>query len=363
MEFEHFSHWYKELKDTDFLLIAGPCSAETYDQTLQTAIKLSKIKNLKVFRAGLWKPRTNPNNFEGVGEKGLDWLKAVKEQTGLLTTTEVASPHHVELCLKSGAVDILWIGARTVTNPFSVQDIAYALQGTDIPVMIKNPIHSDLKLWAGAIERLYKAGLKKIAAIHRGFYPFQSTRLRNIPKWEIPINLKTQYPTLPVIGDPSHIAGDTCYIHEVAQKALDINFDGLMVEVHINPSQALSDAKQQLTPEKFEQLLNMLKFRTKDFNKDFLDQLTYLRHQIDSIDYQIIELLAHRMEIVKEIGRYKNKHDIAIFQLERWKQIQESRSKLAQKLELDPEFIMKIMEIIHKESINVQSKINNNGKN
>jgi chorismate mutase len=281
----------------------------------------------------------------------------------LLTTTEVANAQHVDQVLKSQAVDIIWLGARTVTNPFSVQEIAEALRGVDIPVMVKNPLHPDLKLWIGAIERLYKVGLNKIVAIHRGFYPFQTNKLRNIPKWEIPINLKTQFPQLPVIGDPSHIAGDVCYIQEVAQKALDISLDGLMIEVHINPKQALSDAKQQLTPDEFKKLINKLKFRTQTFDPEFLDQLATYRHQIDSIDYQILELLAQRMDIVKKIGLYKNKHNIAIFQLDRWRQIQKTRLAFGSKLGLNPDFLNKIMELIHKESINVQSKIQNNGKN
>ncbi len=361
MDIIHFSQWYGQLKDQRYLIIAGPCSAETYEQTLETAKKLSQIPQVKVFRAGIWKPRTNPNDFQGIGEKALDWLKQVKQQTGLLTTTEAANANHIEKILKSGAVDIIWIGARTVTNPFSVQEIADALRGTDIPVMVKNPLHPDLKLWIGALERFYKAGIKKLAAIHRGFYPFHTNKLRNIPKWEIPINLKTQLPQLPVIGDPSHIAGDVCFIYEVAQKALDINLDGLMIEVHHNPPQALSDAKQQLTPGEFEQLLNKLKFRTENFSQDFLDKLTSYRQQIDSIDYQILELLSQRMDIVRKIGEYKNRHNIPIFQLERWKQIVQTRTKFGKKLGLGEEFLKRLLEIIHKESINVQSKINNNG--
>ncbi len=363
MNIIHFNNWFENLKDTDYLIIAGPCSAESYEQVLQTAQQLSRLKQVKVFRAGIWKPRTNPNNFEGVGEIGLQWLKEVKQQTGLLTTTEVANARHVELALKSEAVDILWLGARTVTNPFSVQEVANALKGVDIPVMVKNPLHPDLKLWLGAIERIYKAGINKIAAIHRGFFPFNSSKLRNIPKWEIPINLKTLYPQLPIINDPSHIAGDVYYINEIAQKALDLNFNGLMIEVHINPKEALSDAKQQLTPEQFEQLLNQLKFRSHDFGQDFLDQLEAYRHQIDSIDFQILELLAQRFEIVKKIGQYKNQHNIPIFQLKRWKQIISTRKKFAKKLGLSDKFIENFINFIHQESIDIQTKINNNGTN
>ena len=361
MNIIHFTNWFEQLKGSDYLIIAGPCSAESYEQVLNTAKELSRIKQVKVFRAGIWKPRTSPNNFEGVGIIGLQWLKEVKQQTGLLTTTEVANAQHVEIALKSRAVDILWLGARTVTNPFSVQEIADALRGVDIPVMVKNPLHPDLKLWIGAIERIYKAGINKIAAIHRGFFPFNSSKLRNIPKWEIPINLKTLYPQLPIINDPSHIAGDVYFIHEIAQKALDLNFNGLMIEVHINPQQALSDAKQQLTPQQFQQLLSQLRFRSHDFGPEFIDQLEAYRQQIDSIDFQILELLAQRFEIVKKIGEYKNQHNIPIFQLNRWKKIIKSRKKFAKKLGLSHNFIENFINFIHQESINIQTKINNNG--
>ena len=360
MNIKNFRQWNEKLSDTDFLIIAGPCSAESENQVLQTAKKLEKLKQVKVFRAGIWKPRTSPNNFQGVGEIGLNWLKKVKSQTHLLTTTEVANAHHVEAVLKSEAVDILWLGARTVTNPFSVQEIAEALRGVDIPVMVKNPLHPDLKLWLGAIERLYKVGIDKLAAIHRGFYPFNSHKLRNIPKWEIPINLKTLVPSLPIINDPSHIAGQREFIPEIAQKALDINLNGLMVEVHINPDQAKSDAKQQLTPEQFAKLLDSLNFRNQDYTTEYLNHLEAYRHQIDSIDYQIIELLAQRFEIVKKIGVYKNLHNIPLFHLERWQEIIETRSDFAKKLGLDENFIKFFLDIVHKESINIQSKLNTN---
>ncbi len=360
MNIKSFRQWNDKLSDTDFLIIAGPCSAESEQQVLKTAKELEKLEHVKVFRAGIWKPRTSPGNFQGVGEIGLNWLKQVKQQTRLLTTTEVANARHVEAVLKSEAVDILWLGARTVTNPFSVQEIAEALSGVDIPVMVKNPLHPDLKLWLGAIERLYKAGIDKLAAIHRGFYPFNSHKLRNIPKWEIPINLKTQLPSLPVINDPSHIAGQREFIPEIAQKALDINLNGLMIEVHINPQQAKSDAQQQLTPKQFEQLLDSLNFRTQNFTHEYLNHLEAYRHQIDSIDFQIIELLAQRFEIVKKIGEYKNLHNIPLFHLERWQEIIATRTDFAKKLGLDENFIKNFLDIVHKESINFQSKLNEN---
>ncbi len=362
MDIIHFSKWFDHLKGVDFLLIAGPCSAESEQQVLQTAHELEKIPLVKVFRAGVWKPRTSPDSFEGHGHRALEWLSLVKQHTRLLTTTEVANASHVEMALKSGAVDILWIGARTTGNPFSVQEIAEALRGTDIPVLIKNPIFPDLKLWIGAFERLERLGIKKLAAIHRGFYPMVKQKLRNIPKWEVPIQLKTDYPDIPIIGDPSHVSGTTDYIGEIAQKYLDFNFDGLMVEVHPDPAHALSDAQQQLTPDSFARMIETLKFRKPDFDRDFIDQLQKYRMQIDSIDYQILQLLSQRMDIVKKIGEYKNKHDISIFQLERWKQIVISRIKIGLRLGLDKDFIRNFIQLIHKESINQQLKIRRNGK-
>jgi chorismate mutase len=363
MDFIPFAQWHKNLKNTQFLFIAGPCSAESKWQVIQTAQALDRLPQVKVFRAGIWKPRTSPNSFQGIGKPALKWLKAVKDSTNLLTATEVANPKHLEQALKSKAVDIIWLGARTVTNPFSVQELADALRGIDLPVMVKNPLHPDIKLWIGAIERLYKAGIKKIAAIHRGFYPFENHYLRNIPKWEIPIELKTTFPDLPIITDPSHIAGDKKFIFEISQKALDLNFNGLMIEVHINPSKALSDAKQQLTPAEFAKLLANLKFKTNSFGPDFLDKLEYYRNQIDSIDYQILELLAKRMNIVRNIGIYKNQHNISILQLERWQKILSTRINFGTKLGLKKQFIKKLISLIHKESIDIQTQIKNNHEN
>ena len=353
-------NWFKQLQNTKHLLIAGPCSAETEKQVLETAIEINKIEQVKVYRAGIWKPRTRPNNFEGVGNIGLEWLKKVKEQTNLLTTVEVATPEHVELCLKKPeSVDILWIGARTTANPFSIQELANSLKGVDIPVMIKNPLNPDLGLWQGAIERFYKVGISKIAAIHRGFYPFEKNKLRNIPKWEIPIELKSIFPELPIINDPSHISGLTCYIEEIAQKALAINMDGLMLETHIEPKKALSDAKQQITPAELKILLTKLIFRNETFkNNALINQLEQFREQIDSIDAQILELFSKRMNIVEQIGYYKNENKISIFQLSRWKNIMKTRTEFGEKLGLNKLFIKKILQLVHKESIRKQTEKN-----
>ncbi len=361
MDFEKINTWFDKLLQTDFVIIAGPCAAENRQQVLDTAREISQIENVKIFRSGLWKPRTTPNSFQGVGETGLEWLKEVKEHYNLLITTEVANAKHVETVLETGVIDIIWIGARTVSNPFSVQEIADSLKGTDIAVMVKNPIHPDLRLWIGAIERLYKAGIRKIAAIHRGFYPFEKSKLRNIPKWEIPIELKTQLPSLSIIGDPSHIAGDTKYIFEIAQYAINIGFDGLMIETHINPSQALSDAKQQLTPLQLKDLLNKLAFRKKN-NHFETPSLEHYRNQIDSIDFQLIELLAQRMKIVEKIGKLKSEKSLSIFDLRRWQNIKETRIKFGKKLGLNEEFLKKLLQLIHKESINKQQNIKNGTK-
>ncbi|MBN2662222.1 MAG: bifunctional 3-deoxy-7-phosphoheptulonate synthase/chorismate mutase type II [Bacteroidales bacterium] len=360
MEFIGFNSWNEKLKNEQHLIIAGPCSAETKEQVLNTAVKIAQNTKVKVFRAGVWKPRTNPGNFEGVGVEALDWLIAVKNQTGLLTMVEVATPEHVRAALEK-KVDFLWIGARTTVNPFSVQAIADELKGVDIPVLIKNPINPDLKLWIGAIQRIYKAGIKKIAAIHRGFFPFEETKFRNIPKWEIMIELKTTFPNLQIITDPSHIAGKFDLVPDVAEMALSMNVDGLMIETHINPKIALSDAAQQLTPFQLKELLDNLTFRqSKPENAKIIDDLQQLRHSIDSIDFQLLELLAKRMQIVEKIGFYKNLRKISVFQVERWKDIRETRIQAGGDLNLDADFVKKILQLVHNESINVQTKKNIN---
>ncbi len=357
MEFIGFNKWHKSLSNLEHLIIAGPCSAENREQVINTALQIDKIPEVNIFRAGVWKPRTNPGTFEGVGKIAFKWLKEVKQQTNLLTTIEVATPEHVELALKNN-VDILWIGARTTVNPFSVQAIADAVKGVDIPILIKNPINPDLKLWIGAIQRFSKAGIRKIAAIHRGFFPFEDTRFRNIPKWELMIELKTQFPDLQIINDPSHIAGQRNIVPEVAQMALNMNVNGLMIETHNNPNVALSDANQQLTPTQLSEMIKNLIFRKNNTNIKQISPLEHLRNSIDSIDFQLLELLAKRMKIVREIGKYKNENKLSIFQLDRWKDIRNSRFKAGNELKLSEDFVKKILQLVHNESINVQSKIN-----
>ena len=341
------------------LIIAGPCSAESEEQVLTTAKEIAALGKVHVFRSGIWKPRTRPGNFEGIGEEGLQWLQLVKQETGLLTAVEVANKEHFDLAVKYD-IDILWIGARTTSNPFSVQDLADYMKSYDKPVLVKNPINPDVQLWIGALERFNKAGINKLAAVHRGFYPFEATSLRNIPKWEVPIELKSLCHTLPVICDPSHISGNTEYIPEIAQKALDLNMNGLMIETHYNPSVALSDMNQQLTPKQLGILLNNLVYRqstTKD--ADFTNILEILRNQIDSIDQQMIELLAQRMNVVEEIGKYKSKNKVTILQLKRWEKIVNTRIKLGKSLGLTDDFVKKLLQLVHKESIQRQTEVMN----
>lgn len=351
------SSWFKDLKEP--LLIAGPCSAESEAQVMHTAKEIAALGKVSVFRSGIWKPRTRPGNFEGVGEEGLKWLQQVKKETGLLTAVEVANAEHLNLAIKHD-IDILWIGARTTSNPFSVQELADLLKGYDKPVLVKNPINPDVNLWVGALERFHKAGISKLAAVHRGFYPFEATSLRNIPKWEVPIELKSLCHSLPIICDPSHIAGSREYIPEIAQKALDLNMDGLMIETHYNPSVALSDMNQQLTPKQLGELFDQLIFRrstTKD--EDFTSVLETLRSQIDSIDQQMLELLSQRMNIVEDIGKYKSQNKVTILQLRRWEKIVKTRMKLGKKLGLTEDFIKKLLQLVHKESIQRQTEVMN----
>ncbi len=355
--------WFSQLT-SEPVVIAGPCSAESEQQVMKTARQVAQMGKAQVYRAGIWKPRTRPGSFEGVGTDGLKWLQQVKNETGLLVTTEVAHPKHIELALKYD-IDILWIGARTTSNPFSVQELADSFKGLDIPLMIKNPINPDLELWVGAIERFYNAGLRKIAAIHRGFYPFEKTKLRNIPKWEIPIELKSRFHQLPIINDPSHIAGKIGFIREVAQKALDLNMNGLMIESHCNPEEALSDAEQQLKPEELKQLLADLVIRHISVDDlEFMNLLENLRDQIDSIDQQILELLSQRMNVVEKIGRYKARNKVTILQLKRWEDIITTRLRAGKSLGLTEEFIKKLLQLVHKESIQKQTEVMNrlNGK-
>lgn len=341
------------------LIISGPCGAETEEQLLDTARGIAALGKVAVFRAGIWKPRTRPNSFEGVGSVGLKWLKHVKEETGLLTTVEVANALHVEEALNN-EVDILWIGARTTVNPFSVQEIADALRGVDIPVMVKNPLHPEIQLWIGALERVNNAGIKKLIAVHRGFFSSDKKEYRNAPLWEIPIELKSICPELPIICDPSHISGRTDLLQQVSQKALDLDMFGLMIESHINPKVALSDAKQQVTPVQLNELLESLTLReTTSDNAEFANQLQELRRTIDEIDDDIIRNLHRRMEVIEKIGEYKRDNNVTILQIERWLEILQTRAALGESLGLSEEFIKKFCQLLHKESIRKQTEIMN----
>lgn len=338
------------------LVISGPCSAETHAQVMETARKLSAIPQVKVFRAGLWKPRTRPSAFEGVGEVGLQWLKDVQQETGLLTAVEVARPEHVEACLKNN-VDILWLGARTVVNPFSVQELSEVLKGVDIPVMVKNPLNPDISLWLGALERLNQAGIRKLAAIHRGFYYYRHALYRNQPMWEVPIELQRQVPDLPVICDPSHISGRRDLLLQVSQKALDLEMAGLMIESHSDPDHALTDANQQITPSDLEGLLGALIIRHTKGNTEFETKLEMLRREIDKMDAELLDILSRRMKIVDEIGQYKKENNITILQIRRWSDIIFDRLNLGSRIGLDREFLLQMLQLVHEESIRRQESI------
>ncbi|HOY37795.1 MAG TPA: bifunctional 3-deoxy-7-phosphoheptulonate synthase/chorismate mutase type II [Bacteroidales bacterium] len=339
------------------LLIAGPCSAETEKQLLETAQALASIPDVKVFRAGVWKPRSRPNSFQGRGAEALPWLKMVQDNFNLPVAVEVAEPEHIEMLYKYG-IKIVWFGARTVSNPFSVQKLADALKGSNFSVMVKNPVYPDIELWSGTVERLLDNQLEDIAAIHRGFFPFEKSELRNTPMWEIPIEFRRRFPEIPMICDPSHIAGNKKYISDIAQRAFDLNFAGLMVEVHISPKAALSDSRQQLSPAEFFALIGSLTARNvQSEDADFKNHLEDLREKIDVIDFQLLELLSHRMKYVDEIGEYKKKNNVAVLQLKRWGRILESRLEQSNKAGLSKEFIKQLLELIHKESIARQTEI------
>jgi chorismate mutase len=338
------------------MLVSGPCSAESLEQLLTTALQLKNIGIVDYFRAGIWKPRTRPGGFEGAGIKALEWLKKVKEATGFKLTVEVATPNHIEECLKND-IDMLWIGARTSVNPFSVDEIARALKGVDIPVMIKNPVNPDINLWCGVIERISNAGIKKIYAVHRGFYTYEKSAFRNTPLWEIPIELKRRMPNLPVLCDPSHIAGNKELIASICQHAIDLDMDGFMIETHYKPENALTDAKQQITPEMLQFIWNALEFKSQFTEQKIKsEKLEVLRSEIDEIDYKILSMLANRMDVVKEIGRLKSQEKITILQIKRWNNIFEDRLKLGEKLGIDGEFLQKLLEALHQESIRIQSQ-------
>ena len=340
------------------LVIAGPCSAETEEQVLKIAHQL-KNTDTTVLRAGIWKPRTRPGNFEGVGALGLKWMQRAKEETGLLTTTEVANSNHVDLALKHD-IDILWIGARTTVSPFIVQEIADALQGTDKTVLIKNPVNPDLALWLGAVERFYTADVKNLGVIHRGFSTYEKTKYRNNPEWQIPIDLQNKFPDLPLILDPSHIAGRRDIIFDLCQTALDLNYDGLMVETHYDPDNAWSDAEQQITPATLDQMTVDLRIRKKDTEAtEFKNMLNTLRTQIDVVDNKIVEMLGKRMKIADEIGVIKKQNNVAILQNRRWNEILGKMILDGEVQNLSEEFILKIYKAIHQESINHQKKVMN----
>lgn len=343
------------------LVIAGPCSAETQDQVLKIAHQL-KDTDVTVFRAGVWKPRTRPGNFEGVGAIGLKWLQKVKEETQLLTTTEVANKHHVDLALEYD-VDILWIGARTTVNPFMVQEIAEALENSEKIVLIKNPINPDISLWLGGLERLYSAKIKNLGLIHRGFSTYDKTKYRNIPEWQIPIEVQKRFPDIPLICDPSHIAGRRDLIFQLSQLALDLNFDGLMIETHFDPDNAWSDAKQQITPETLVRYMKELKMKIPTYHEiDYRLELEKLRSEINIIDEQLINILDKRMKVAHKIGRLKQDNNVAILQTRRWKEVLGNMILEGDEKGLSKEFIMRIYKAIHQESINHQRKIKSKNK-
>lgn len=337
----------------DIKLIAGPCSAESYEQLRAVAQQLDSV-NLFAFRAGIWKPRTQPGAFEGAGVEGLSWMRAIQAEFGLNVLTEVANSSHVEKVLAHG-FNMMWIGARTTSNPFSVQELADSLQGTEATILIKNPTNPDLKLWVGGIERLYKAGVKKVIAIHRGFSTYDKLKYRNLPNWQIPIALRAEFPGIEIICDPSHISGIAHNVFEVSQKAVDLKFDGLMVEVHPDPTVAKTDAKQQLTPAAYLELISNLNVRSREAIDQ--EEIRELRANISILDNQVVELFAKRMELVEQIGHYKKRNNIAIFQPNQWEEALAKFLKLSEDAELSKEFAAEVFKLIHQESIDIQSKI------
>ena len=351
--------WLPQLNNP--LLIAGPCSLESEEQALSTARLLAKDHRVFIYRGGVWKPRTRPGTFEGIGSIGLKWLTMVREETGLPVGTEVANAQHTEEALKAG-LDVLWIGARSTASPFVVQEIADVVKGTDAVIMVKNPVNPDVQLWMGAIERIHRAGIKNIVAIHRGFTPFQETKYRNYPNWQTVIELRRMMPEVPIICDPSHIAGKREYLYEVSQKAFDMGLEGLMLESHIDPSCALSDKEQQLTPADLAKLLDKLVIRHASAdNPQFENELEVLRNRIDALDAELLEVLSSRMDIVREIGKYKKMHNVTALQINRWAQLMDDRVNLAQKLNLNKTFTQILFQLIHEDSVRMQTEIMDEG--
>ncbi|MFI3321319.1 MAG: chorismate mutase [Rikenellaceae bacterium] len=347
------------LKSKKPLIISGPCSAESREQLLETAKELAATGKVDILRAGIWKPRTRPGSFEGHGEEGLKWLAEAKQITGLPIATEVATAKHVELALKYG-VDLLWVGARTTVNPFSVQEIADALKGSDVPVLVKNPMHPDIELWIGAVQRLQAAGVKEVGLIHRGFSAYGESRFRNNPQWHIAIEMRRRMSELPMICDPSHICGCRDYLLEVSQRSADMNFDGLIVESHINPSEAWSDASQQLTPTDFNTMMESIQWRKESNNsEEYLAALEALRSQIDGFDSEMLELISKRMAVATKIGEVKRENNVAILQTGRWSEILDKMKAQAAKHNLSSDLVIKILDAIHVESINIQNNVMN----
>ena len=336
------------------LVIAGPCSAETEEQVITTARQLAD-KGCRMFRAGVWKPRTKPGGFEGQGETALPWLQNVKKSTGMLVATEVATPEHVELALKYG-IDILWIGARTSANPFAMQALADSLKGVDVPVLVKNPVNPDLELWIGALERINQAGVTRLAAIHRGFSSYDKKIYRNLPMWQIPIELRRRFPSLPIMCDPSHIGGSRELVAPLCQQAMDLGFDGLIVESHCSPDSAWSDAKQQVTPDVLDYILSLLVIRDE---KVTTEGIHALRKQIDELDNQLIELLAKRMRVCREIGQYKKEHNMTVLQTSRYNEILDKRGAQGALCGMSADFIRSVFEEVHEESVRQQMEIIN----
>ncbi len=346
----------EEIGNLHPLIIAGPCSAETEEQVLAAAHELAK-NGIKIFRAGIWKPRTKPGGFEGVGSEGLKWLQRVKKETGMLTSTEVATRQHVQEALAAG-VDILWIGARTSANPFAMQEIADALQeaGADVPVLVKNPVNPDLELWVGALQRLYNAGIHRLGAIHRGFSSYGKHLYRNLPQWHIPIELRRRYPNLPLLCDPSHIGGKRELVAPLSQQALDMGFDGLIIESHCDPDCAWSDKAQQVTPEVLNFILNTLVLRDSTVTTE---NLTLLRQQIDQLDNELVEVLNRRMRVSREIGQYKKEHRMPVLQIGRHDEIMQSRAALAEEMGMSGDFMRTVLSAIHEESVRQQIEVFN----